>query len=223
MKKYVIILMIIMCLTACGTKKEKVTKINDAKKTEKGLTTTDVSINYEEPDAEVIIHEKSLNKFLKSVGKIQGNAPFSAGFIKGEYKWTLDNAKIEINPENPRFTAEAKVNFGGIFNYSSVAEGRLAIKYDGDKNKIHLKIEEAVFEIYIKFLGQKVHITDMDAVKFYKSEFEFAGPVPMQSEINMTMPDKSVKKILVKTAERKMYVEQGLIRVTSTMKFEQAE
>lgn len=220
MKRYFICLIIALMVCGCSSKREHVTKINNQRSsTAAPVTVTNTAI-ITEPDAEVIIYEKTLNKFLKSVGKIQGKAPYKLMFIHGEYNWSIDDARIEINPENPRFTAVANVNIGGMFSYTSLAEGKIGINYDGDKNKVTVKIEEAVFEVYMNILGKKLHISDIDAAKFYKSEFEFNGPVPMQSEISIAMPDETKRKIAVKTVKRDMSVEKGLIRITAVMEFE---
>lgn len=229
MKKLSALIILLVVLTACGTKKDKqVTKVNGTNKiTTKAAITTIAAVTtkvaiIEEPDAVVIIHEKTLNSFLKAIGEITGKAPFKVLFIDGEYTWSLNNARIDINPNNARFIADAKVSIGKMFSYSSVAEGNVDVKYDNVANKIHVKIQEAIFEVYLSVLGNKIHITDIDAAKYYKPEFAFAGPQPMQTEISIALPDLRNKKINVKITGQNLYIEKNQIKVTSILKFEEA-
>lgn len=239
MKKVLAAAALLVVLAGCGSKKTTtVTKVNNIAQTTTAAAvvttpsaviqttvqavTTAKAIDAGPPDAAVIIHENTLNNFLRAMGKISGKAPFEVLFIKGEYDWSLQNARIDISPNNAKFSADANVSIGNIFSYSSIAEGNVDVWYDNVANKIHVKIREAIFEVYFKMMGNKVHITNIDAAKYYKPEFEFAGPQPMQTEINITLPDFSNKKINVKITGQNLLIEKDQIKVTSSLRFEQA-
>ena len=49
-------------------------------------------------DFSVILHEETINKVFAAVGEISGKNEFEALLIKGHYKWTVVNPKINLLP-----------------------------------------------------------------------------------------------------------------------------
>jgi len=84
----------------------------------------------------------------------------------------------------------------GPISYSSGASGNVEVLYHPESNRISVKVLQAIFEVYFKIFGKKIHITDIDAAKFYKPEFEFAGPQPIQASVDVALPDSTKKTIL---------------------------
>ncbi len=174
-----------------------------------------------EPDATVIVHQNTLNNFLKAVGPVSGEKDFNAAGIKGTYHWTVKDAVITIAPGSAKLTANAKVKVGP-FDYDSGVKGEVVVKYNQEANLISVKVQKAEFEVYTKLLGKKIHIADVDISQFYRPEFEFAGPQPVQSQISIVLPDGSTKIVYIKTVDHKMELREAKIAVTSTVVFSDA-
>jgi len=170
------------------------------------------------PDAVVIVRQSTLNGFLNAVGPISGKDRYNVLGIKGDYTWTLTNARIELMPEKARFIADANIK-AGSFSYSSVANGDVEVKYHQETNRISVKVMKAEFEVYTKIFGKKIHITNVDAAWFYKPEFEFAGPEPIQPSVNVNLPDSTSKTIYIKPISQNLKLEQEQIVVTSRLVF----
>ena len=170
------------------------------------------------PDATVVVHQNTLNGFLTAVGPISGKDQYNVLGAKGEYIWTLSNARIELMPDKARFVAEANVKTGP-FSYSSVATGDVEVKYNQEMNRISVKVLKAEFEVYTKIFGKKIHITNIDAAKYYKPEFEFAGPQPVQPSVLVNLPNGTSKTIYIKPVSQNMRIAQEQIIVTSHLKF----
>ena len=170
------------------------------------------------PDATVIVHQNTLDGFLNAVGPISGKDQYNILGVKGEYTWTLTNARIELAPDKAQFFADASVK-AGVLSYGSGATGGVDVKYDQQTNRISVKVLKAEFEVYTKIFGKKIHITNIDAAKFYKPEFEFAGPQPVQPSVNVKLPDDSIKTIYIAPVSQNMRIEQQQIVVTSMLKF----
>jgi hypothetical protein len=60
---------------------------------------------------------------------------------------------------------------------------------------------------------------DIDAAKFYKPKFEFAGPQPIQADVDVALPDGSKKTIFIKPVNQNLQIEQDQIVVTSNLLF----
>jgi hypothetical protein len=73
--------------------------------------------------------------------------------------------------------------------------------------------------VYVKIFGKKIHITDIDAARYYKPEFEFSGPRPIQASVDVALPDGSKKTIFIKPIAQNLTIEQEQIVVTSTLAF----
>lgn len=79
-------------------------------------------------DAELVIHENLLNKFLTRLGEVSGTGQMELkkGFIKWtvDYRWRVWKPWIEIEPGGAQFRARAQVKADG-FSYSpDIVKGR---------------------------------------------------------------------------------------------------
>jgi hypothetical protein len=170
------------------------------------------------PDATVIVRQTTLNGFLDGVGPVSGKAPYNVSGMKGEYTWTVKNARIEIKPNKANFIADASVKVGPLA-YGSVANGEVEIKYHQPTNRISVKVLTATFEVYTKIFGKKVHLGDVDVSKFYRPEFEFAGPQPVQPSVLVTLPGDQSKTVYITPVDQNLRLEQDQIVVSSNLKF----
>jgi hypothetical protein len=170
------------------------------------------------PDASVIVHQNTLNGFFNAIGPISGKDQYNVLGMHGEYTWTLRNARIELRPNQARFIADADIHVGPL-SYGSEASGNVEVLFHPESNRISIKVLHATFEVYIKIFGKKIHITDIDAARFYKPEFEFAGPQPMQASVDVALPDGSKKTIFIKPISQNLVIEQERIVVTSKLTF----
>ena len=169
-------------------------------------------------DAAVIVRASTLNKFLTAVGPVSGKEPFHVLGIKGDYTWTLRNARIELTPNQARFVADASVKVGPL-SYGSVARGDVEVKYHPESNRISMKVLKAEFEVYTKIFGRKIHITNIDAARFYRPEFEFAGPQPVQPKVDVKLPGGQIKTVYIVPVKQDLHLEQDQIVVTSELAF----
>lgn len=170
------------------------------------------------PDATVILHQHLLNAFLESVGPVSGTKDFNLLGVKGTYTWTLSNARIELLPGHARFLADANIKAGPI-SYSAPAVGNVKVDYDSKDNRIRIRVEHAIFEIYTKVFGRKIHIASIDAAEFYHPQFEFAGPRPVETSVNVKLPDGRVKVLYIEPVSQDMRIEDKQIVVTSQLEF----
>ena len=170
------------------------------------------------PDAVVIVRQSTLNGFLTAVGPVSGKAPYDVLGIKGEYTWEVKNAHIDLKPNAAAFAADASVKVG-FFSYGSVANGEVEIKYHQETNRISVKVLKASFEVYTKIFGKKIHLGDVDISKFYRPEFEFAGPQPVQPSVLVTLPGDKSKTVYITPYNQNLRVEQEQIVVTSSLQF----
>ena len=164
-------------------------------------------------DFSVLLHEETINKVFTAIGEISGKNEFEALLIKGHYKWTIVNPKINLLPDSSDFTCDAKVVVGP-FKYSTQVTGNVKIGYDNEYNEISIKITKAIFELYTVILGKKIHIKDIHLEDYFKDPFTFEGPKSFATNMSFTLPDSTVKKIYVQPTECVMKVEKQMI-VTS--------
>lgn len=167
-------------------------------------------------DALVVINESTLNKFLQAIGPISGGGTFNNG--RSSYVWTVKNPTIKIIKNASSFTADAEIH-SGLLNYGTTAKGDVDVIYDNQKNVISVKIRKASFEVALDLFGNKIHVTDVDISSFYKPQFQFPGPQPLQNHFNVDLPDKTVKSIHIKTFVKKIALEPGRIVVGSNFVF----
>lgn len=164
-------------------------------------------------DFSVLLHEETINKVFTAIGEISGKNEFEVLLIKGHYKWTIVNPKINLLPDSSDFTCDAKVAVGP-FKYNTQVTGNVKIGYDNELNEISIKITKAIFELYTVILGKKIHIKDIHLEDHFKDPFTFEGPKSFATDMSFTLPDSTVKKIYVQPTECIMKVEKQVI-VTS--------
>jgi hypothetical protein len=164
-------------------------------------------------DFSVSLHEETINKVFAAIGEISGKNEFEVLLMKGHYKWTIVNPKINLLPDSSDFTCDAKVVVGP-FKYSTQVTGNVKIGYDNEINEISIKITKAIFELYTVILGKKIHIKDIHLEDQFKDPFTFEGPKSFATDMSFTLPDSTVKKIYVQPTECVMKVEKQMI-VTS--------
>ncbi len=169
-------------------------------------------------DATVIIYQNTLNGFLNAIGPISGKDQYNVLGKHGDYTWTLRNARIELLPNQSRFIADASIHIGPL-SYGSVASGNVEVLFHQETNRISVKVLQATFEVYIKIFGKKIHVTNIDAARYYKPEFEFSGPQPIQASVDVALPDGSKKTIFIKPVAQSLVIEQERIVVSSQLAF----
>lgn len=168
-------------------------------------------------NASVTVHQSTLNLFLAAVGPVTGVGDYNVAGMKGKYTWTVQNARIEIDKDVARFRGDATINIAGM-KYENLAEGAVEVRYEKETNKIFVKVQEAKIEIALKVFGKKTKITDIDVAQYYRPEFQFTGPQPIQSSIELKMPDGTVKVVNI-SADPHMTLEKEKIVVTSQLTF----
>lgn len=183
-------------------------------------------------DARIIINQSALNKFLEAVGPLtyKGNFSKKSMNLLIDYSWTVQNPSIQIHPEKAVFKADVSIEVGPVkkgsfnilsspFKYPTTAKGVVEIKYNENSNRISVKVKEVSFEVSVNILGQKVHVTDVDISQFYRPEFEFNGPQPIQKTIETKTPDGKIKTFKI-IARPRMILEEGQIVVSTPVNFE---
>lgn len=164
--------------------------------------------------ASVIIHENTVNEYLKAIGTISGK-----GTHKGvKYTWYVKNAHIQIKKDNATFIANAEVKAAG-FKQGSKVKGNVDMVYDKVKNRIAIKVNKVIFNIYIKVLGAKVKVASLDLAKYYKPKFEFAGPQPIQKQVTMDLPNGKKRTIDISSYNHQLVLANQKIIVNSDVKF----
>jgi hypothetical protein len=142
----------------------------------------------------VVINEESINKILDAIGPIDGSSSYDIYVTDIDYKWTVENARIQIRPDSSQFICDAKVQ-AGIFKYKTQVHGDVKISYDPVLNQIQVKIVHAVFELYTQLFGKKIHIKNIDLADNFAYPFVFEGPRSMNTSFDFKMPDNTFKKI----------------------------
>lgn len=147
-------------------------------------------------DFSVLLHEETMNKVFDAIGEISGTNDYSVLLIKGKYHWTVINPRINLKPDSSDFTCDAKVTVGP-FEYKTPVKGNVKIWYDNGKNLINVQLTSAIFELYTKILGKKVHIKNIELAEYFKDPFQFEGPKTMSTEFEFLTPDSVLKKIYI--------------------------
>ena len=165
-------------------------------------------------DFAFVLSERAVNKVFAAVGKIDGKNDYEVlGIIKGNYKWKVLNPKIRFKPDSSDFICDAKVEVGP-FGYKSEVIGHVKIGYDNKSNQISIKITDAIFELYTKVLGKKIHIKDIHLEDYFKDPFLFEGPKSFATDMSFTMPDSTVKRIYVQPTDCVMKVVKFAIKTS---------
>ncbi|HVN49193.1 MAG TPA: hypothetical protein VMU30_10295 [Bacteroidota bacterium] len=170
------------------------------------------------PDAVVIVNQSTLNGFFDAIGPVSGTEPYNVLGMHGDYTWTVEHAHIDLKPDQALFMADAHIKIGG-FSYGSTAKGDVEVKYHPETNRISVKVLKATFEVALSIFGKKIHIADVDVSKFYRPEFEFAGPQPVQAKVEVALPGDKKKMVYITPFGQLMKVEKERIVVTSQLKF----
>lgn len=147
-------------------------------------------------DFSITINEESINKIITAIGSVTGSSKYDIYVTDINYKWTLENARIQVRPDSSQFICDVKVE-AGILKYKTQVHGDVKISYDPVTNQIKIKIARAIFELYTQLFGKKIHIKDIDLADNFKEPFVFDGPKTMNTDFDFTMPDNSIKKIYV--------------------------
>ena len=137
---------------------------------------------------------------------------------KVKYTWKVKNPNINIESGTATFNAKVDIKAGKI-KATKKAKGELDITYIKEKNVIKLKTKEIKVKLTFKMLGQKVNIGTIDLSNYYKPSFEFAGPQPIQNQIEFEMPDKTKKIINIESVNENLILEENRITVYSDFNF----
>lgn len=168
-------------------------------------------------DAEVVIKEATINKFLQAVGEISGSGTQKVLLFDVGYTWKICNPRIILTKNGSEFVADSSIQAGSFTNDSPV-KGRVEFFYDKDKNIFNVKISKIDFNLHFDFLGNRIQIMTLDLAQFYKPEFQFQGPEPIQSSVEVEVPSGK-KTVYITTLERSMSLEDGKIILQSTFGF----
>jgi hypothetical protein len=169
-------------------------------------------------DLQVTIHEEMLNNMMTALGEIRGNGEYSLLLIPAHYTWTLTNAHFQLLPGKADFVSDVKVETGP-FSYTSAVTGNVDISYDPKTNLIHVKIVKAIFEVYTKMFGNKVHIKNIDLAEYFKDPFTFEGPMSLKTDMDFTMPDGKKKTLYCKPSCCELKVVKQCILVAVEVTF----
>ncbi len=165
-------------------------------------------------DVSVIITEKTVNDFISEVGPVSGK-----GKSKGiNYNWKVKTASFVFEPGAATFSASVDLD-AGVFKVSDKVNSRVDVTYDAENNKITMAVEEAIFKIYIKVLGKKTQVGQVDIAKYYKPKFEFNGPQPIQNIIEMEVGNNKLREISVSMVGSELVVEKDQITVSANLQY----
>ena len=164
----------------------------------------------------VSLHENMLNSFFDAMGKISGKGSKKVLGQKIKYTWMVKEPKVDIEPGSATFKAKVKIKAGKIKTTKN-AKGEMDITYLKETNRI--KIRELKIKLSFEFLGQKVSIGTIDLAHYYKPSFEFAGPKPIQNQVEIEQPDKTKKIIYIVSANENLILEKDKVTVYSDLEF----
>ena len=147
-------------------------------------------------DFTISIHEESINKIIDAIGPVTGSNQYDAFLTNINYTWTLENSHIQIRPDSSQFICDVQVQ-AGIIHYKTQVHGDVKISYDTQLNQIQIKVVRAIFELYTKVFGKKVHIKNIDLAENFSQPFIFEGPRSLNTNFDFTLPDGTLKKVYV--------------------------
>ena len=176
-----------------------------------------VSLSYNSlmaQDAQIYLHELTFNKFLNAIGNISGKGKFKKAFIKTDYTWKIRNARIDLEPNNATFYADADIKAKGI-KFTEKVIGSVDVNFDPVKNLISVKVREAKFDV--KIFGVKV--ATIDLARYYKPKFQFEGPKPLQKSVTVDLPGGEKKIINITTVRQNFKILKDKIVVESIFAF----
>lgn len=158
----------------------------------------------------VVISESTVNDFLAAVGPVKGKG---TGAQKIDYTWTVTEPQVDFEPGTAGFKANVKVKTK-IVTLSDKVNGRLAVDYNAETNKIRMQVVEAKFPIYVKVFGKKVKIATLDIGRYYRPKFEFNGPEPVQQEVEMDVGGGDIRVVGVTVGGREIALEKDHVKVS---------
>jgi hypothetical protein len=161
-----------------------------------------------------------LNKCFAALGPISGKEPYKVLFMNDSFQWTLINPKIHLHPGKADFTTDVSVK-AGPFSYTTTCTGDVGIWFDRQKNLINVKITKCLVEIYTKFLGTKYHIKYIDLASQFTDPFTFEGPVSTNTEMDMEMPDGTIRRLYMVATDCDLSVKEKQIVVPCEVEFSQ--
>ncbi len=165
-------------------------------------------------DVSVLITEKTVNDFLTAVGPVSGKGESSG--VK--YKWKVKKAAIDFEPGTAEFLADVDLD-AGVFKMSDRVSSKVNVSFDAESNKIKMQVEEAIFKIYIKVMGKKIKVGQVNIAKYYKPEFEFNGPQPVQQQVEISTSENKVRQIAVTTVGQELVLEKDRVRVSVDLSY----
>jgi hypothetical protein len=169
-------------------------------------------------DLKVQLHEESINKIFRAIGNIEGSAEYEVMLFKGNYNWTMMNPHIILRPGKGDFLTDVRVK-AGLIDYTSQVVGNVDIWYDVKTNLINVKVTKAIFEIYTKILGSKVHIKYIDLAQYLTDPITFEGPMTLNTDMTFTMPDGKTKKIFIWPSKCELKVLEKIVEVVAELEF----
>lgn len=176
--------------------------------------------NDNQPDASIVIRQSALNKFLAAIGPISNKESFNVAGVRGEYQWTIRDPKIVLESNRARFEGNVSVKVPSLgISYSAPARGEVSVKYELGSNRIKVRVTRASFDVVIKVLGKRLKVAEVDLARFYTIAFDFPGPKPFETMVEVTMPDKRKKNIKITTVPV-LRIEKGQIVVGSELRYE---
>ncbi|MFQ6607898.1 MAG: hypothetical protein ACE5EE_05095 [Fidelibacterota bacterium] len=166
----------------------------------------------------VSLHEDMINNFFTSIGEISGKGSKKVFGKKVKYTWTVKDPYVDIEPGTASFKAKVEIK-AGAFKSIKEANGKMEITYLPESNRIKIKVKETKVKLSFKFLGQKVPIGSINLAKYYKPSFEFAGPQPIQNQIEVELPDDSKRVINIITRHGDLVLGKDNVTVFSNLEF----
>jgi hypothetical protein len=207
---------LMLLFSSCLGRRKHASKITSAPTPT--VTTTTSQPQSPPNDMQVIITEEMLNKCFKALGPISGKEGYQVWFVKDTFTWILVNPQIHLHEGKADFTTDVGV-IAGPFGYSTSCVGDVSIWYDRPKNLINVKITKCILEIYTKFMGTKYHLKDIDLADQFTDPFTFDGPTATSTEMDMEMPDGSVRKLYMTTTDCDLSVKEKQIVVPCEVDF----
>lgn len=173
-------------------------------------------------DLKVLLHEESINKMFKAIGSIHGAADYELMFFKGRYNWTMMNPQIVLKPGKGDFITDVRVE-AGLIDYSTQVTGYVDIWYDIKTNLINVKVTKAIFEIYTKVLGNKIHIKNIDLAEYFTEPLTFEGPMTINTDMLFTLPDGKTKLIYCFPSHVDLKVLENVVEVACELGFSEKQ
>lgn len=169
-------------------------------------------------DLTVVIHQNTLNKLIQTIGLISGTGTYEVMFIKGNYRWFLENTKINLIKDSAIFESDVKVE-SGIDVHKDHVKGIMSVNYNQQTNQILIKLLDAVFHLKVNVLGKEFTIKKIQIADYINEPFVFEGPQLPDKPTEFTLPDGTVKKVFSKLEKQELKILPQEIRLTGDIRF----